>query len=180
MHPPAPRAELKVVTDGRFLCIEVTNTGARGTFSGIVQPGRGTASAAIAKPALWHHTNDAECVIEAGQSARVRIAQRDRPPAANEDDDRKHAHPEGPQAWRMCYLKRGVGAALERVCPVTRLHGSCEQDGIVLTVTAEPELQGQRTAVKSVSLDGDLAIDAETGDQFRVLDSPRHYHAKTL
>jgi len=175
MAASAPRAQLTVVADGRFLCVEVTNLGAAATFSGIVQPGRGTASAAIAKTALWHHTNDAECLIETGQSARIRIALRDRPPAATEDDDRKHVHPEGPQAWRLCYLKRGVGASQERICPVTRRQGSSELDGVVLTVMSDPPLPG-RTAVRSVSLEGARAI-ADSGEEFGVDDSPRHYHA---
>lgn len=93
MADSSPRAQFAVVADGRFLCVEITNLGAPATFSGIVQPGRGTASAAIAKPALWHHTTDAECRIDTGRSARFRIALRDRPPGANEDDDRKHLHP---------------------------------------------------------------------------------------
>jgi hypothetical protein len=179
MHPPAPRAELKVVTDGRYICVEVTNTGAPAIFSGIVQPFRGTASAANARPALWHHTTSAECRIDSGQSFTFRIAQRDRRPTAGEDDDRKHVHPEGPQAWRMCYLKPGVGAAIERCCPVNRRDGASEHDGVVITVVADPPLIG-RTAVKSVALDGELATDTDTGEQFRVLDSPRHYHAKTI
>lgn len=172
-------AELKVVTDGRFLCLQVTNLGAAASFSGLVQPGRGTASAALAKPALWHHATEAECRIETGQSALVRIAQRDRPPSAAEDDDRKHLHPEGPQAWRLCYLRRGIGASLERVCPVSPRVPSLEDDGIVVTVMAEPPL-ANRTAVKRISLHGDVATDLDTNRQFRVLDSPRHYHAKTI
>jgi hypothetical protein len=164
------------VTDGRFLCVEVTNLGAPATFSGIVQPGRGTASAAIAKTALWHHHAEAGCRLDTGQSATFRIAQRDRPPASNEDDDRRHAHPEGPRAWRMCYLKPGVGAALERVCPVHRRDGSTELDGVVLTVTSDPPLKG-RTAVKSVSFEGEAAIDPDTNTTLSVEDSPRHYHA---
>jgi hypothetical protein len=171
-----PVAQLKIVTDGRFICIEVTNLGAPATFSGIVQPGRGTASAAVARTALWHRATTDECRIETGQSATFRIAQRDRPANPDEVDDRSRPHPEGPQAWRMCYLKKGIGASLERVCPVNRRDGSCEHDGIVLTVMAEPALPG-RTAVKTVSLDGERAMDEENGDEFRVLDSPRHYHS---
>jgi hypothetical protein len=176
--PAAPSARLRVVADGRFLCVEVTNLGAAATFSGIVQPGRGTASAAVARPALWSDTTESDRRIETGQSASFRIAQRDRPPADHEDDDRKHVHPEGSQAWRMCFLKKGIGAALERICPVVRRDGSPEDDGVVLTVMSDPPLPG-RTIVKSVSLEGALAIDADTGDELRVLDSPRHYHAKT-
>src|SRR5215210_4503024 len=103
-----PAARLRVVAEGRFLCVEVTNAGAAASFNGIVQPGRGTASAAMAKPALWQDGTAAERRIETGQSAILRIAQRDRPPAAHENDDRKRVHPEGPQAWRMCYLKQGI------------------------------------------------------------------------
>ena len=176
----SPRAQLRVFTDGRFLCVEVTNLGTAASFAGIVQPGRGTASAAMAKTALWHHSTDAECRIETGQSATLRIAQRDRPPSAHEDEDRKRVHPEGPQAWRMCFLKRGVGGSLERICAVTRRDGSSEHDdGVVLTVMSDPPLHGQ-TAVVSVSLEGDRAIDLDTSDEFRVLDSPRHYHVKAL
>jgi hypothetical protein len=172
-----PRAKLKVVTDGRFLCVEVTNLGTAATFSGIVQPGRGSASAAIARPALWHDAATGERRLETGQSATIRVAQRDRPPAGHEDDDRRHVHPEGSQAWRMCYFKHG-GAALERICPVVRRDASPEHDdGVVLTVVADPAMQ-DRTVVKSVSLDGARAIDLDTRDEFRVLDSPRHYHAK--
>ena len=158
------------------MCVEVTNLGAAAIFSGVIQPGRGTASAALARTALWHDSNDAERRIDTGQSALIRIAQRDRPPADYEDDDRKHVHPEGPQAWRMCFLKKGAGA-LERVCPVVRRDGSPEHDGVVLTLTADPPLPG-RTAIKSVELEGPLAIDGDSGEQFRVLDSPRHYHAR--
>lgn len=173
----APRAQLRVTADGRFLCVEVTNLGAAATFSGIVQPGRGSASAAIARPALWHEATAADRRIETGQSALLRVAQRDRPPADHEDDDRKHVHPEGPQAWRMCYLKAG-GTGLERICPVARRDASPEHDdGVVLTVMSEPPMQG-RTVVKSISLDGARAIDPDTHEEFRVLDSPRHYHAK--
>lgn len=177
MSAGSPRASLKVVTDGRFLCVAITNLGAPATFSGIVQPGRGSASAAFARPALWHDSTAAERRIESGQSATFRIAQRDRPPAEHEDDDRKHVHPEGPQAWRMCYVKKGIGASLERVCPVTMRDGSTEHDGVVLTVMADPPLEG-RTAVKGVTLEGNRAIDLDTNEEFRVLDSPRHYHAK--
>jgi hypothetical protein len=175
----APRAQLTVTTDGRFLCVEVMNLGAAATFSGVVQPGRGTASAAVARPALWSDATVSERIIESGQSATFRVAQRDRPAADHEDDDRKHAHPEGPQAWRMCFLKKGIGAAVERICPVVRRDGSSEHDGVVLTVVSDPPLQG-RAIVKSISLEGALAIDADTGNEFRVLDSPRHYHAKTF
>ena len=175
----APAARLKVVADGRFLCVEVTNLGAAAAFNGIIQPGRGTASAAMAKPALWHNSIAAEHRIETGQSAVLRIAQRDRAPAGHEDDDRKRVHPEGPQAWRMCYLKKGIGAGLERVCAVTRRDPSFEHDdGVVLTVMSDPPLQGH-AAVKSISLEGERAIDLDTNDEFRVLDSPRHYHSKT-
>ena len=176
MSAPGPRAQLKVVTDGRFLCVEVINHGAPATFSGIIQPGRGTASAAMAKTALWHRSTDADCRIETGKSAIFRVAQRDRAPAAHEDDDRKHTHPEGPQAWRMCFLKRGIGASLERICPVSH-RAESDEDGVVLTVMSDPPLDG-RTAVKSISLHGDLATDLDNHDQFRVLDSPRHYHSK--
>lgn len=69
MTPNRPRAVLKVLTDGRFLCVEVINHGASATFSGVIQPGRGTASAAVAKPALWHHSTEGECRIDTGQSA---------------------------------------------------------------------------------------------------------------
>lgn len=175
----SPRVLLKVVTAGRFLCVEVTNTGEPASFYGLVQPGRGTASAAVAKTALWHDTTDAECRIDTGQSARLRIAQRDRPPTPAEDDDRTHTHPEGPQAWRLCFLKKGIGAALDRVCPVTRRSGSSELDGVVLTLMADPPLRG-RTAVKGVSFEGDQALDADSGEAFRVDDSPRHYHAKSI
>jgi hypothetical protein len=173
----SPRAQLKIVTDGRFLCIEVTNTGEAASFYGVVQPGRGTASAAISKKALWHDTTDAERRIDTGQSALIRIAQRDRPPTAAEDDDRTHLHPEGPQAWRMCFLKKGIGAALERVCPVARRGGSRELDGVVLTLMSEPPLHG-RSAATCVSFEGEKAIDPDSGDEFVVDDSPRHYHAK--
>jgi hypothetical protein len=173
-----PRPQLKLTTEGRFLCVAVTNLGAPAMFSGIVQPGRGTASAALAKPALWHHSTDAECRIETGQSASFRIAQRDRPAGSHEDDDRKRVHPEGPQAWRMCFLKRGIGSSLDRICAVIGRDTSSEHnDGVVLTVMSDPPLPGH-TIVKSISLEGDVAIDLDTGDQFRVLDSPRHYHAR--
>jgi hypothetical protein len=178
MAPASPCAVLKVVTDGRFLCVEVINHGASATFSGVIQPGRGTASAAVAKPALWRHSTDGECRIDTGQSAILRVAQRDRAPSPTEDDDRKHVHPEGPQAWRMCYLKKGIGAALERICPVEHRSES-DDDGVVLTVMSDPPLEG-RAEVKSISLRGDLATDLDNHDQFRVLDSPRHYHAKTV
>jgi hypothetical protein len=168
------RAQLRVRSDGRYLCVEVTNLGDAATFSGIVQPGRGTASAAIAKTALWHDTIDGDRRLESGQTAVLRVAQRDRAAAAGEDDDRAHRHPEGPQSWRLCFLKKGIGAALERICPVVQRDGSPEQDGVVLTVMADPPL-ANRTLVKSVSLEGGVAIDSETGEQFRVLDSPRHY-----
>lgn len=177
MPNSSPRVELRVRTDGRFLCVEVTNLDTPAVFSGVVQPGRGTASAAIAKTALWQHTTDGDCRIESNQSATLRIAQRDRPALPGEDDDRTHPHPEGTQAWRMCFLNKGVGAALERIVPVVRREGSSEHDGIVLTVMSDPP---NRPAVKTVWLEGDLAIDAETNNQFRVLDSPRHYHAKTV
>ena len=174
----APAVRLKVVADGRFLCIEVTNLGAPASFNGIIQPGRGTASAALGKAALWHGSVAAECRIATGQSAVLRIAQRDRPPANYEDGDRKRIHPEGPQAWRMCYLKKGVGASLERICAVTGRDPSSEHDdGVVLTVMSDLPLLSH-TAVKSISLEGDRAIDLDTNDEFRVLDSPRHYHAK--
>lgn len=178
MSPHSPRAALKVLADGRFLCVEVINYGAPATFFGIIQPGRGTASAAVAKPALWQHATDPECRIETGKSAIIRIAQRDRAPSPVEDDDRKHTHPEGTQAWRMCYLKKGIGAGLERICPVTHRSES-DEDGVVLTVMSDPPLEG-RAEVKSISLHGDLATDLDNHDQFRVLDSPRHYHAKTV
>lgn len=177
MPSSSPRARLTVRTDGRYLCVEVTNTGAAATFSGIVQPGRGTASAAVAKPALWQDSLTAERRLDNGESATLRIAQRDRPPLPSEDDDKKHQHPEGSQAWRMCFLKKSVGAALERICPVVRRDGSSEHDGVVLAVISDPPMQN-RTIVKSMTLDGTLAIDADTGDKFRVLDSPRHYHSK--
>lgn len=165
--------QLQVETDGRFLCVRVTNHGEAATLSGVVQPGRGTASAAVARTALWHDVFDAERRIDSGQSAVFRIAQRDRPPTVTEDDDRKHEHPEGPQAWRLCFLKKGIGASLERVCPVIRRDESSADDGVVLTVVSG----SGRTLVKSVSFDGALAIDADTREQFRVLDSPRHYHS---
>lgn len=165
--------QLQVETDGRFLCIRVTNRGEPDTFSGVVQPGRGTASAAIARTALWHEVFDAERRIDTGQSAVFRIAQRDRPPLASEDDDHQHLHPEGPQAWRLCFLKKGIGASLERVCPVIRRDESSEHDGVVLTVISG----SGRAVVKSVLFNGELAIDADTQEQFRVLDSARHYHA---
>lgn len=170
------RAQLKVVTDGRFLCVEVTNVGAPAKFSGIVQPGRGTASAAYARAALWHGSTDGECNLETNQSALIRVAQRDRAPAASEDDDDAHTHPEGPQSWRMCFLKKGVGAALERIGPVRR-RDSSEHFGVVLTVIADPPM-APRSIVKSIELDGERAIDADTADEFQVLDSPRHYHTK--
>lgn len=176
MSAPAPRAQLKVVTDGRFLCVEVINHGAAAAFTGIVQPGRGTASAAFAKPAVWHDATTAERRIETGASALLRIAQRDRAPLATEDDDHGHMHPDGSQAWRMCYLKKGIGASLERICPVIPRNES-DEDGVVLTVMSDPSLDG-RTATKSISLRGDLATDLDNHDQFRVLDSPRHYHSK--
>lgn len=178
MAANSPRASLKVLVDGRYLCVEVTNHGAPAAFSGIVQPGRGTASAAMAKPALWRHSNDAECVIATGESAVFRVAQRDRPPAATESDDRKHLHPEGPQAWRMWYLQKGLGGSLDRICPVVS-RAESDEDGIVLTVISDPPLDG-RTAVKHISLHGDLATDLDTFDRFRVLDSPRHYPARSV
>jgi hypothetical protein len=174
-----PRVELKVVSDGRFLCIEVTNSGAPASFSGIIQPGRGTASAANARTALWHHSIDAECRIDTGQSAKFRVALRDRPPTSTEDDNLTNAHPEGPQAWRLCFLKRGIGAASERICPVSRRHTSGDNDGVVLTVMSDPPLRG-RTVTKCVSIEGGRAFDADTNEEFRVDDSPRHYHAKQL
>jgi hypothetical protein len=177
MAQNSPRVALKVLVDGRFLSVEVTNHGPRAAFSGIVQPGRGTASAGMAKPALWRHSTDAECVIETGQSAVFRLAQRDRPPSAAESDDRKHLHPEGPQAWRMCYLQKGIGGSLDRICPVVS-RAESDEDGIVLTVISD-SLEG-RTMVKEISLHGDLATDLDTFDRFRVLDSPRHYHAKSV
>jgi len=178
MPPESPRVTLKVLTDGRFLCVEVINHGAAATFSGVIQPGRGTASAAMAKTALWHHTTSADCRIDSGASAMLRLAQRDRPPSAHEDDDHARVHPEGPQAWRMCFLKKGIGAALERICPVAH-RGESNDDGVMLTIVSDPPLDG-RTAVKSISLLGDLATDLDNHDQFRVLDSPRHYHARTV
>lgn len=171
------RVQLKVSVDGRFLCVEVTNLGAPATFTGVVQPGRGTASAAVARTALWQDTTDSERTIDTGQRAVLRLAQRDRPPADHEDDDHGHGHPEGTQAWRMCFLKKGVGASLERICPVVRREGSSEHDGVVLTLMADPPLPG-RTIIKSIELEGAIAIDTDTGGQFRVVDSPRHYHLK--
>jgi hypothetical protein len=180
MNPGSRRARLKVVTDGRFLCVELTNVGEPAVFTGIVQPGRGTASAAVARTALWHHSTDSQCRLETGQAATFRVAQRDRPSSAHEDDDRKRVHPEGPQAWRMCFLKKGVAASLDRICAVTRRDPSSEHDdGVVLTVMSEPPFPSG-TVVKSISLEGDLAIDLDTGEEFRVLDSPRHYHSKAL
>ena len=171
----ATKPILKLTTDGRFLCVEITNPGAPALFSAVIQPGRGTASAAIARTALWHHGGAAEMRIETNASALIRLAQRDRPPSANEDDDPKHTHPEGPPSWRMCFLRSGGGAALERVCPIMRRDGSSEHDGVILTLTCDTL---DRPIVKSIELEGDRAIDADTGAECRVLDSPRHYHLK--
>ena len=173
----SPQAELKVSVQGRFLCVEVTNLGAPAIFNGIVQPGRGTASAAVARPALWHDTLAADRKINTGESATIRIAQRDRPASEHEFDDRKHVHPEGTQAWRMCYFRKGAGASLERICPVVRRDESSEHDGVVLTLMSDPPMPA-RTIVKSIELEGARAIDADTGEEFRVVDSPRHYHSK--
>lgn len=170
------RATLTLKAEGRFLLVEVTNTGTPATFSGIVQPGRGTASAAIMRTALWHHTADANVHLATNQSASIRLAQRDRPPTDREDD-RRHDHPEGSQAWRMCFLKRGAGAALERVCPVQQRSSYADLDGVVLTLMADPPLPG-RTVAKTVSFEGNAAVDPDTGTIFHVDDSPRHYHAK--
>ena len=76
----------------------------------------------------------------------------------------------------MCYLRKGIGASLERICHVVGRDGLSEDHGVVLTVVSTPTLQG-RSAVKTLSLDGNSAIDADNGDEFRVLDSPRHYHS---
>jgi hypothetical protein len=167
------RAQLTVKTDGRYLCVEVTNLGPPETFSAIVQPGRGTASAALARTALWHDSTEADRQLATGESATVRLAHRDRPPGEHEDDDSKHVHPEGPQAWRMWFLRRGVGASVERVCPVVPRDGSPGHDGITLTVMCD-----RRMIVKSLLLEGDVAVDADGGQQFRVMDSSRHYHLK--
>lgn len=168
---------LRVTTDGRFLCVEVTNPGPPANFSGVVQPGRGTASAAIARPALWHQWNTAELRLDTNQSELIRLAQRDRPPTADEDDDKRHTHPEGPQSWRMCHYRKGAGHAIERICPVVRRDGSPEHDGVVLTLMWDQSATGV-SVVKSIELEGDRAIDADSGAEFRVLDSPRHYHSK--
>lgn len=167
------RVQLTVKTDGRYLCVEVTNLGAPETFSAIIQPGRGTASAAIAKTALWHDSTDADRRLAAHESATIRLAHRDRPPAPEEDDDRGHTHPEGTQAWRMWFLKRGIGAAVERLCAVVPRDGSGELDGITLTVMCD-----RRMTVKSLQFDGDTAVDADTGARYHVADSARHYHLK--
>lgn len=167
------RARLAVTTDGRYLCVEVTNLGPPETFSAIVQPGRGTASAAIARTALWHDAPEAERQLGTGESATIRIAHRDRPPTDLEDDDRRHIHPEGSQAWRMWFLKRGVGPSVERVCAVTPRDGAAADDGITVTVMID-----RRVMVKSVEFKGDVAIDTDTGQEYRVDDSSRHYHRK--
>ena len=167
------RVLLTVRTDGRFLCVDVTNQGPSESFSAIVQPGRGTASAAIAKTALWHDSTEPDRPLATGESATIRLAHRDHPPTELEDDDRKHVHPEGPQAWRMWFLKRGIGAASERLCGVVRRLGSQEHDGITLTVMCD-----RKMTVKGLSLDGDVATDADSGEQYRVEDSSRHYHLK--
>jgi hypothetical protein len=167
------RAQLTVKTDGRYLCVEVTNLGPPDTFSAIVQPGRGTASAAIARTALWHDSSDADRQLATGESATLRIAHRDRPPTEQEDDDRKHEHPEGSQAWRMWYLKRGVGPSVERACAVVPRDGKPEHDGIIVTVMID-----RRMIVKNLLLEGDVAIDADTGQQYQLPDSSRHYHLK--
>jgi hypothetical protein len=166
------KAELTVVSEGRFLCVQVTNLGAPAMFSAVVQPGRGTASAAVAKTALWHDSTNTERHLETGQSALIRIAQRDRPPTADEHDDQALRHPEGTQAWRMCFLRPGA-AAVERLCPVVRRDGSPELDGIVLTVVSDRQMK-----VRTVSLEGDVATDELSQRQYRVLDSPRHYHGR--
>jgi len=167
------RALLTVKTDGRYLCVQVTNVGAPDTFSAIVQPGRGTASAALARTALWHDSTDAERHLANGESATIRLAHRDRPPAEHEDDDQAHAHPEGPQAWRMWFLKRGIGAASERVCNVVARDGATEDEGITLTVMCD-----RLMVVKNLRLEGDVAVDEDSGQQYRVADSSRHYHSK--
>lgn len=165
------RVALTVTTDGRYLCVQVTNQGPPETFSGIVQPGRGTASAAIAKAALWHDSTEAERHLGTGESALIRLAHRDRPPSALEDDDRQHVHPEGSQAWRMWFLKRGIGASVERLCAVVPHSGSHDHDGITLTVMCD-----RRMTVKSLQIEGDVAVDADSGEPHRVPDSSRHYH----
>jgi hypothetical protein len=167
------RAQLTVKTDGRYLCVEVTNLGPPETFSAIIQPGRGTASAALARTALWHDSTDPDRFLATGESATIRVAHRDRPPTALEDDDHAHVHPEGSQAWRMWFLKRGIGASVERVCPVVPREGSETHDGIALTVMCD-----RRMIVKSLQFEGDAAIDADDGHQYQVLDSSRHYHLK--
>ncbi len=167
------RVQLTVKTDGKYLCAEVTNLGPPASFSAIVQPGRGTASAALAKTALWHDSNDADRQLATGESATLRLVHRDRPPTGLEDDDRKHVHPEGTQAWRMWFLKRGIGPAVERLCPVTAREGSGEYDGITVTVMCD-----RRMTVKALVLEGEVAIDPDSGQQFRVPDSSRHYHLK--
>jgi hypothetical protein len=167
------RPRLTVKTDGRYLCVEVTNLGAPETFSAIIQPGRGTASAALARTALWHDSTDADRLLATGESATIRLADRDRPPAEHEDDDHAHVHPEGPQAWRMWFLKRGIGPSVERLCNVPPRDGSSTHDGIVLTVMCDRQM-----TVKSLQLEGDVAIDADSGEHYRVMDSLRHYHLK--
>lgn len=77
----------------------------------------------------------------------------------------------------MCYLKAG-GSSLERICPVVRRDAWPEHDdGVVLSVMSDPPMP-DRAVVKSISLDGARAIDSDTHDEFRVLASPRHYHAR--
>lgn len=167
------RTQLTVKTDGRYLCVEVTNLGAPETYSAIVQPGRGTASAAAARTALWHDSAEADRRLATGESATIRLAHRDRPPSDHEDDDATHVHPEGPQAWRMWFLKRGVGPSVERACSVAPRDGSTSPDGIALTVMCD-----RKMTVKNLQLEGEVAIDPDTGEQYRVLDSSRHYHLK--
>lgn len=167
------RAQLTIKIDGRYLCVEVKNLGEPETFSAIIQPGRGTASAAMARTALWHDSIDADRYLATGESATIRLAHRDRPPTEQEDDDHAHVHPEGSQAWRMWFLKRGVGPSVERVCPVVPRDGSSTHDGIALTVMCD-----RRMIVKNLQFEGDVAMDADSGEQHRVLDSSRHYHLK--
>lgn len=71
------------------------------------------------------------------------------------------------------YLKRGIGPSVERACAVVPRDGSPEHDGITVTVMID-----RRMLVKSLLLEGDVAIDTDTAEQFRVLDSSRHYHLK--
>jgi hypothetical protein len=171
-----PGADLKIVADGRFLHIYVTNLGAKATFRGRIQPGRGTASAAIQQKALWDHEVTTEtCTLATGQSARFRVVCRDRPPTSEENGAAGNGHPDGARSWRMCYLRKGVGESTERVCPVTQpVHH--DTHGIVLTLLAEPERPGD-PPTKTIHFDGEKAFDPDSREDFTIDDTGRHYPA---